>query len=131
MLYDGLHSNFTNFISNKIPTDPLDDYLQTKIPDPIDNLFQKAQKAYGTTIPKFSEFITNSRANGIFRPIGIRNRENTKRMHKSFKNIGNIRHEYGESDKLERYKPKDKFSFTGKEDIKQIFEPEWVINSEG
>lgn len=115
-LYDGLKTDFHNFMLEKLPVDPMQGLKQTILPPTVEGLFGTID-TYDSKIPGFSENIT------IYENRKYREEEyiptvETRRMDKKFQMI-------------ERFRPKDEFSLAPTSGAQQNFETEWVVDGEG
>lgn len=56
-MYDGLRTDFHNFLLEKLPTDPLNGFRQTELPKTIEGLDGAGRDVPGSRIPGFSAHI--------------------------------------------------------------------------
>lgn len=115
-LYDGLKTDFHNFISEKLPADPLQGLNQTILPQTVEGLFGSID-TYDSKIPGFSDNIT------MYENYKYEDEEyipevESQRIDKKFQMI-------------EQYRPKDELSLAPTTGVHQTFEPEWVVDGEG
>lgn len=115
-LYDGLVSDFTHFVYEKFPTNPISSNHLINLPLITSGLFSNGD-FIDSEITEFSNYVTGESINSRwYYKDGLEN--NKKEMDSHY-------------NQLETFKPKDSFNFSP--NIKGFlkFDPEWVINGEG
>lgn len=133
-LYDGLRTDFHNFLLEKLPTDPLNGFRQVELPRTVEGLDGAGRDAPGSRIPGFSAYVWQGKPN--IRLSHKKNKLNSySRLGREF-NKGNMSgRTLTEMDReaymWESFRPKDEFSFAPTTGNTQVFETEWIVDGEG
>lgn len=115
-LYDGLVSDFTNFVYEKFPSNPSESETQRSLPLVTNGLYS-FQDFFDSEITEFSNYVTT---------------ESLIQKHNNSESLENQkRNSEAHFDMLETFKPKDSFSFSPNPNGFLKFDPEWVVNGEG
>lgn len=113
---DGLLTDFSNFLLEDLPPDPFSKINKTVISKTVDSLFGD-DDTHDTAVPEFS-YYTNDYDDDDEDDEDYKSDEESEDDDEDF---------YMQ----ETFAPKDKFNFAPTDGGFQLFEAEWVVNSEG
>ena len=113
---DGLLTDFSNFLLEDLPPDPLSKINKTVISKTVDSLFGD-DDTHDSSVPEFS-YYTNDYDDDDEDDEDYKSDEESEEDDEDFF-------------MQETFAPKDKFNFAPTDGGFQLFEAEWVVNSEG
>lgn len=117
VFYDGLMTDFSNFIYEKFPIDPKNNIVGMHLPYTTESLFTVGEFE-DSPVPGFSDYLIDINDEDEEDDEEDDDEEDSIEKDENF----NL---------LETFKPKDSFNFSPDDSGFLTFEPEWVVNGEG